>query len=365
MSPALVVAVALALAPPPEIARPVTDLAGVLAPGHEEAIARELVELRAATGVQLAVLIVDTTHGQDLADFAQATFDRWGGGTAERDDGALFVLAVADRRNRLHVGYGLEAIIPDVTARHMLDALRPRLRDGDYAGATLQLVRDVRARTAHIVPGAPIRPRLGAHPWVWVIVALLGLGGGVAWGRGFRRWWRARRAAGSFARDRRLQRVAAALVAVQLAVLWAFDLGGGFAAVYSLILWLFVPVGWLVGGARRGYAIAVGILAGGVLAVATAAALRLPPHGDGGAALAAAAPYLIVLAVLLFFMLFAVVGAGAAEGSGSSAGSSSSNASAYAGSSSSYSSSSSSDHSSSSWSGGGGSSGGGGASSSW
>src|SRR5690606_35557057 len=87
---------------PPEelqIEHPVTDLAGVLRPQAEEEIARELVQHRDATGVQLAVLIVDTTHGRDIADYAQAVFDRWGGGSKERDDGALFVLAITDRRS--------------------------------------------------------------------------------------------------------------------------------------------------------------------------------------------------------------------------------------------------------------------------
>src|SRR5690606_9710695 len=112
------------------------DLAGVLRPQAEEEIARELVQHRDATGVQLAVLIVDTTHGRDIADYAQAVFDRWGGGSKERDDGALFVLAITDRRSRLHLGYGLEPVISDAMAKRMLDELRPLLVARDYENAT-------------------------------------------------------------------------------------------------------------------------------------------------------------------------------------------------------------------------------------
>src|SRR5690606_8884874 len=112
----------------PEIDRPVVDLAGVIDPAQEEVVAERLVRHREATGVQMAVLVVQSTAPLEVSDYAQAVFEDWGGGSAERDDGALFVLAIGDRRNRLHLGYGLEPLVSDAASQEMLDDLRPSLR---------------------------------------------------------------------------------------------------------------------------------------------------------------------------------------------------------------------------------------------
>ncbi|HEY5920985.1 MAG TPA: TPM domain-containing protein [Kofleriaceae bacterium] len=351
----------------PSIDRPVTDLADVLPAQAEEDIARELIHHRDATGVQLAVLIVDTTHGRDIADYAQAVFDRWGGGSKERNDGALFVLATSDRRSRLHLGYGLEPVIPDAMAKRMLDELRPALRDRDYAGATLELVRGVREHTEHLSPGEPIAPPLGALRWLWLVVLLVGIGTGIAWARAFRHAWRGYKskpkgkdhkkkkwfvriglACVGLARERRLQLALGGVLLGQLLLWLVFS--RGYVGPYSLVYWNFLIVGWLIGGTPKIVSIPVG-----VLTILTFGACVLIALSD---APSFADPHVLfghVMAVTGIFWLANVVVVPGIAGGGGGGGSYSSR---------SYSSSSSS-YSSSSYSGGGGSSGGGGASSSW
>ncbi|TSC25140.1 TPM domain-containing protein [Corallococcus sp. Z5C101001] len=53
----------LVLAQVPAITRPVTDPRGMLTPQEMEHVAQALVDLRSATQVQMAVLLVDTTGG--------------------------------------------------------------------------------------------------------------------------------------------------------------------------------------------------------------------------------------------------------------------------------------------------------------
>lgn len=367
----------------PEIDRPVTDLAGVLDPDDEEAIARELVEHREETGVQLAVLVVNTTQPEEIADYSQRVFTHWGGGSAERDDGALFVLAIADRRSRLHLGYGLETVIPDATAQLMLDELRPDLQDGRYAAAARQLVHDFAGRTAHLRPGRPISVPLGGVPWVWLAILVLGVVAGVAWGRVFRAGWavyrkdakvkskahrtkpwtaRAKVAVAFLARLGPVRIAAAAFLAAQIVFAVLFFAGRGYLAAYSLIFWAFVGVGWALVPLPRAIRIPLGF---SVLAAIAVGIFVIDPSAilpDGAAVLEAAGPALGTFGMLglgsAFFMANLLGGS-----AGGSSASYSSTSSSY--SSSSYTSGSSSSYSSSSYSGGGGSSGGGGASSSW
>ncbi|MCY1019077.1 TPM domain-containing protein [Pyxidicoccus sp. MSG2] len=130
----------------PVVDRPVVDTSGRLSPADKEAVATELVRLREETGAQMAVLMVDTTGGVPIEDYALQVAAAWKGGGRGQDNGLLLVLAVNDRRQRLEVGYGLEEHLPDDAVRTLLDAQGPLLRQGDYRGALLAVVQGVRLR---------------------------------------------------------------------------------------------------------------------------------------------------------------------------------------------------------------------------
>lgn len=369
----------------PQIEHPVTDLAGALSPDAEETIARELVEHQRATGVQLAVLLVDTTHGRDISDYAQAVFTRWGGGSRARNDGALFVLAIADRRSRLQLGYGLEPLIPDAVAKRMLDDLRPSLISQDYARATLQLVHAVRKRTDHLTPGDPLEPPLGSWRWMWLVVIAFGIALGIAWAFGFRRGWRAYDAhpqASGYHRKPRSERFATAcaflirqrpvqialgaVVLAQVALVYTLSAGHGYVTPYTITFWHFLLVGWLLSALPWMATIVMGVIIGAFgIPIAVAVTTMNASYGEPADVYG---PVGALAGAFWVFGLMIIPAALSKGGGGGSGYSSSYSYSSDSSSSSSYSyssSSSSSSYSSSDYSGGGGSSGGGGASSSW
>lgn len=133
--------------PVPKIVNPITDLAGVIPDEVEGLLSDRLAEHRAKTKVHIAVLTIRSTDGVPIDDYALRAATRWAGGTAGADDGALFVLAVADRQMRLELGYGLEAKIPDAEARRIVDAAIGDLRRDDYGNATHVVIEGVIGRT--------------------------------------------------------------------------------------------------------------------------------------------------------------------------------------------------------------------------
>jgi uncharacterized protein len=365
----------VALSGIPEIDRPVVDLADAIEPDDEEAIARRLVLHREATGVQLAVLVVRSTKPLEIFDYSQQVFDRWGGGSAERDDGALFVLAIDDRQNRLHLGYGLEPVIPDILAHAMLDDLRPALRREAYAEATARLVDAVVDRTAHLRPGEPVVSPHGDSHVLWTVVSALALVLGFAWGWALRRGsaqpargrWR------KLASDRVGQAVMIAIIAGAAAFALVFGDAVGYRLAYAFAAGLYFGFGWLAGAVHRDVGWTLVASTAGTLGVFYWLAL-----GETGPVVGSE------IAGLAFGIAFAVfIGGGmlglciwayrltshAGRQAGSSAHSSSSGGwreSDHASSSRATShSSAASSYESTPYSGGGGSSGGGGASSSW
>ncbi len=101
-----------------------------------------------ATGVQIAVLTLPTLAGEPLEDVANDIFRAWGIGHKGKDDGILLMLVINDRRMRLEVGRGLEPEITDGLAGHILESMRPYLRQGRYADALMEATGQIGARIA-------------------------------------------------------------------------------------------------------------------------------------------------------------------------------------------------------------------------
>lgn len=115
----------------------VSDFAGVIDPRSRAAIEAYAASVEQATGAQLAFVTIPTLEGQAIEDVANDIFRSFGVGRKKEDDGAMVLLAVAERHSRLEVGGGLGEAVPDSMAGLLLDDMRPALRAGDYGVAML------------------------------------------------------------------------------------------------------------------------------------------------------------------------------------------------------------------------------------
>jgi uncharacterized protein len=122
----------------------VSDYAHVLSP---EAIARldsicaQLDHSKA--NAQIAVVTVHDLNGDDAADYADQLETKWKMGKKGSDRGVLILLATADHKYRIEVGYGLEGILPDGKVGDIGREMVPDLRAGDYDGAVSLAVGEV------------------------------------------------------------------------------------------------------------------------------------------------------------------------------------------------------------------------------
>ncbi|MEH2624613.1 uncharacterized protein V1292_002668 [Bradyrhizobium sp. AZCC 1719] len=128
-------ALALALVAAPPLSGRVVDQTSTLAAGDIAALTQQLGDLEARKGSQIAVLIVPTTDGEAIEQFALRVAEAWKIGRKKIDDGALLVIAKNDRRLRIEVGYGLEGALTDATTKRIIDEdITPKFRSGDFAG---------------------------------------------------------------------------------------------------------------------------------------------------------------------------------------------------------------------------------------
>ncbi|MGQ0811075.1 MAG: TPM domain-containing protein [Nitrospiraceae bacterium] len=128
------VALSFGLEAPPLTGR-VVDLAHVLPAEIIESLSTTLKAHEDKTTNQVAVLVLPSLEGEPIEDFAQRTFVTWKLGQKGTDNGSLLVIAINDRKVRIHTGYGLEGALTDARSSQIIrNEIVPRFRAGDFAG---------------------------------------------------------------------------------------------------------------------------------------------------------------------------------------------------------------------------------------
>jgi len=115
----------------------VNDLAGVLDQDDYAAIFAMNDQL-AGGGSQIVVLTVDFLGGMSIDDYALEVFNRWEIGDAERNNGVLIVLAIAEEDYFVATGSGVEAVISSGQIQVILDRYMEPYFDRSEYGVGVQ-----------------------------------------------------------------------------------------------------------------------------------------------------------------------------------------------------------------------------------
>jgi uncharacterized protein len=161
------------VAVPPLTGR-VVDQTGTLTREQQAGLERTLQEFETRKGSQLAVLLVATTAPEPVEQYALRVAEQWKIGRKKVDDGAILVVAKDDRALRIEVGYGLEGVLNDATAKRIIsEVIVPRFREGEfYVGINAGLDRMMRVIDGEPLP-APPKPQQGAQGGTFQMLPVL------------------------------------------------------------------------------------------------------------------------------------------------------------------------------------------------
>lgn len=113
----------------------VSDFAGILDAQSKSEITSDIQAIESASGVEIAVVILQSLEGYPIEALSVEYFDKWKIGKKGADNGILIMVAIQDRKAWITVGYGLEGVLPDgLVGEIYRNEMVPRFRQGDYAG---------------------------------------------------------------------------------------------------------------------------------------------------------------------------------------------------------------------------------------
>jgi uncharacterized protein len=82
-----------------------------------------------------------------IEDYANRLFQAWGPGLKDKDNGAVLLVFIQDRKMRIEVGYGFEPRLTDAECFRIIEELKPHFRSGDYATGLTNAVTNMIAAT--------------------------------------------------------------------------------------------------------------------------------------------------------------------------------------------------------------------------
>lgn len=118
---------------PAEPTNYITDDADVLSSSEEHALNSKLNAFEDSSSNQLFIYTAPSLNGKAIESFSQEIFHEWHIGQDNKNNGILITIFVDDHKFRIHTGYGMEGVLPDLLTKHIQDNdMRPLFKENRY-----------------------------------------------------------------------------------------------------------------------------------------------------------------------------------------------------------------------------------------
>jgi len=163
------------IAKPPSPPKLVNDYTNTLTAQQVEALEQKLVKYDDSTSNQIAVVIVESADGYSIEDAAIELGRNWGVGNKEFNNGVVILIAKADRKMTIQVGYGLEGVIPDLVSKSIIDnTITPRFKEDNYYRGIDEGIDDlITAAEGRYKAPENYGSRKNKGPGVWTIIFII------------------------------------------------------------------------------------------------------------------------------------------------------------------------------------------------
>jgi len=125
--------------------RYISDPANLMDVVARENADRQLKALEDSTSAEIVYVILPSIGDADIFDFTQELAEKWGVGKKDINNGLIVVIVMDRQKIRFHTGRGMEGVIPDITARRIIDKdMAPYIRENDLDGAVSSSIHRIK-----------------------------------------------------------------------------------------------------------------------------------------------------------------------------------------------------------------------------
>ncbi len=154
----------------------VMDHASLLSADSEARLTQSLAAHEAATSNQVVVITLPELGGYAIEEKALEFARDWKLGVDDRDNGALLLIAAAERGIRIEVGYGLEGALTDAIAANIIRTqMQPSFRSGNFDQGVEAGVAAMLAAIAGEYEARPVEEQSGMEKIIIAVIIIISL----------------------------------------------------------------------------------------------------------------------------------------------------------------------------------------------
>ena len=127
---------------------PVGDFSGTLDAGARGQLEKYCTQVEQKTGVQMAIVLVQTLQDEPIEDVSSRLFREWEIGKKNTGQGILLLFAVDDQKEHAESGAGLATVLPGDFAGNILREDRPTLHIDSHGESVFSAVQQIGERIA-------------------------------------------------------------------------------------------------------------------------------------------------------------------------------------------------------------------------
>lgn len=163
----------------PSLTGYVTDEAGILSAEEESALSKEIEILTANTSIEIVIVTVLTTEGEDRILYASKTGEQNGVGSEEKDDGVVILWSMDNEQGgAIAPGRGIEYVLNDAKVARIGRASREYFDQQQYAQGFVyilgELQRELQIDKAEIPASNQAKEELVSFiVWLIIIIAII------------------------------------------------------------------------------------------------------------------------------------------------------------------------------------------------
>lgn len=118
----------------PKAAGYVNDFASLLTKDEGASLNQELVDFEERTGVEVAVVIIDSLGNESIEDYTKNIATEWGVGKSNLNNGIVFLVALSEREMRIEIASGaITSFSIDDANQIRDDVIIPNFKDGNMS----------------------------------------------------------------------------------------------------------------------------------------------------------------------------------------------------------------------------------------
>lgn len=124
-----------------------TDMGGFIEDSKEPEINNAIYNYANDTYVEICIITIPKLEENiTIDDYAQTQFNRIGVGKSVSNNGILIVVSMEDRKWRIHTGYGVEGLLPDIECNHIgQNIIVNHFKQKDYYGGLMGALDEIRS----------------------------------------------------------------------------------------------------------------------------------------------------------------------------------------------------------------------------